>query len=109
MGDVYCGADASVNLTPTGGIDKAVLESMAAGTVPFSSNKAFRPYFGAHASELIFADRDADDLTAKLDALLRKSAAKRCSLGTELSAAAREKADVGRIMSRILTFLASSL
>ncbi len=65
----YCKADIVTNMTPTGGIDKAVLEAMAAGRIPLVSNTAFEEHFGAYASKLIFKERDADDLAAKLRAL----------------------------------------
>ena len=38
-------ADISVNLTPTGGMDKAVLESIASGTIVLSANKAFKEFY----------------------------------------------------------------
>jgi glycosyltransferase involved in cell wall biosynthesis len=71
----YAAADISVNLTPTGGIDKVVLESMAAGVPVFTSNKAFTSYFEAAgkwsavlrlADRLIFREGDAKDLAGKV-------------------------------------------
>ena len=38
---VYREAEISVNLTPKGGIDKVVLESMASGLLVLTSNQAF--------------------------------------------------------------------
>ena len=51
--------DISVNLSPTGGLDKAVLESMAAGLLVFVSNQDFADLLGAHAGALIFPEKDA--------------------------------------------------
>lgn len=63
----YCRAQISVNLTPTGGVDKSVLESMASGTGIFTSNEAFKDYFGDHlAAKFIFNYRDPDDLVSKI-------------------------------------------
>ncbi len=95
--DVYCGSDLSVNLTPTGGIDKAVLESMSCGVPTLVSNEAFRPIFGAYAEHLIFRYRDARDLAdkilfpaehrdPKLPLFLRGEVAKNHSVGKPVSA-----------------------
>lgn len=65
--EYYCKSDISVNLTPTGGVDKVVLESIAAGTPVFVSNKAFRSYFEKYARDFIFAERNARDLTDKIN------------------------------------------
>ncbi len=66
---LYCKADIVTNMTPTGGIDKTVLEAMAAGRIPLVSNTAFEEHFGEYAPALIFKERDADDLAAKLKAI----------------------------------------
>lgn len=69
MPELYKKADISVNATPTGGIDKAVLESMASGTLPLTSNKAFEKYFGPYSNQLIFSEKDPVDLAEKIKAL----------------------------------------
>ncbi len=66
MKSQYCRSDASINLAPTGGVDKVVLESMAAGRPVFASNEAFRGYFGIYSKALLFKERDAEDLAAKI-------------------------------------------
>jgi glycosyltransferase involved in cell wall biosynthesis len=66
----YAAADISINLTPTGGLDKVVFESMASGVPVFTSNVAFRDYLGAYADRLIFKERDAGDLAEKLEAFI---------------------------------------
>jgi len=70
--DYYCQSDISVNLTPTGGIDKAVLESMASGIPVFSSNQSFVPYFDKYQKELLFKEKDYLGLSEKIDNLLIK-------------------------------------
>jgi glycosyltransferase involved in cell wall biosynthesis len=70
---IFSHADVSVNAAPTGGLDKAVLESMAAGVPALTSNQAFRPLFGDDAASLTFRERDAEDLAAKIAALLSDS------------------------------------
>lgn len=62
----YAAADVTVNLTPTGGLDKVVLESMAAGVPAFTSNEAFIDYLEPYADKLIFKERNANDLAGKV-------------------------------------------
>ena len=71
IGAYYRDNDFNVNLTPTGGVDKVVLEGMAAGCVPLVSKEAFRPIFGAYADKLTFRFQDPTDLAAKIQALWR--------------------------------------
>ena len=66
----YCEGDIFVNLTPTGGVDKVVLEAMASGRVVFSSNEAFSEYFGIYADRLIFPHKDYIRLAEMIKNLL---------------------------------------
>lgn len=68
----YWKSDISVNLSPTGGIDKVVLESMAAGVPVVVANKAFGEYFGKYKDDLIFKEGNAEDLSRKIRALLER-------------------------------------
>lgn len=63
----------SVNATPKGGIDKAVLESMAAGTLPLTSNSVFEAYFGPYKEDLIFEYGQPQSLVSKIIKLREKS------------------------------------
>lgn len=62
----YWKNDLSINLCPTGGLDKAVLESMAAGTPVMASNQAFKGHFGPYVDMLLFRQNDASDLAQKI-------------------------------------------
>lgn len=62
--------DISVNLCPTGGLDKAVIEGMALGMPVFVSNRAFEKYFGMYKDRLIFEERNALDLANKIRSFL---------------------------------------
>ncbi len=68
----YWQSDLAVNLTPTGGIDRVVLEAIIAGAVPLVSNQAFRPLFGEYADDLIFTFGDPADLAKKIRALYNR-------------------------------------
>ncbi len=97
----YSMADASVNLTPTGGVDKAVLESMAAGVPVFSSNKTFTDYFGSYAEDLIFQEKNAVDLADKIMKLF--SGNQLAELSESEKKTARERADVSALILMVVT------
>ena len=64
IADYYKESDIFINLAPTGGIDKAVLEAMASGSLVLVSNTAFRKYFGDY--DLFFKHGDPEDLAGKI-------------------------------------------
>lgn len=66
----YWESDLSVSLAPLGGVDKAVLESIAAGLPVLVANKAFVRYFGNYADMLVFREGDAQSLADKIAALI---------------------------------------
>ena len=65
----YWKSDLSVNLSPTGGVDKVVLESIASGLPVLVSNHAFKDYLGVYSDRLIFKERDFHDLAQKIISL----------------------------------------
>ncbi len=95
----YCRADVVVNMTPTGGIDKTVLEGMAASRIPVVSNTAFEEYFGTYAKDLIFKEGDAGDLARKIKAIIENS--NRRDIINHLQRVAIERCDVSTIVGAI--------
>ncbi len=67
----YKKADIVVGLTPDGGIDKAILESMAAGCITLTSNTVCKKYFDGYADDLIFQFRDPADLAEKIISIIQ--------------------------------------
>lgn len=63
MPEQYRWADIVVGCTPRGGIDKALLEGMAAGCVAITSNDAMRSSLEPYGNALLFAYGDARQLT----------------------------------------------
>lgn len=62
-----------VNAVTCGGLDKVVLEAMASGIVPLTSNSAFRNVFPEEFSDnLVFKPNDGADLKLKLKNILDK-------------------------------------
>ncbi|MDB5266908.1 MAG: hypothetical protein JWN89_723 [Parcubacteria group bacterium] len=60
----------SVNASPDGGMDKAVLGSIAAGAPAFASNAAFRNVFGEYADTFLYPYGDERSLAEKIKAFL---------------------------------------
>lgn len=94
----YHDNDLNLNLTPTGGIDKVVLEGMAAGCLPLVSNEAFKAVFGPYADKLIFKFKDASDLAAKIKALWQTD---RMPITAYLLEKARADFDVRTVVGKI--------
>ncbi len=59
-----------VNMTPSGSLDKTVLEAMACGTLTVVSNKSF---LGAIDNRLIFEESNSDSLVSTLSVVLNLS------------------------------------
>lgn len=94
--------DIAVNAAPTGGIDKAVLEAMAAGVPVVVCNEAFKEYLGKYP-ELFFSLEDARSLAACIEDLLKRQDVQ--VLQERLRELAREHADITALIPRILGIL----
>lgn len=66
----YFESDIVVNLTPTGGIDKTILEAMAAGSITLASNAVFNADFGTYAQSLLFYYGNPKDLADKIEKII---------------------------------------
>jgi glycosyltransferase involved in cell wall biosynthesis len=62
----YKNSYVTVNLSPTGGMDKTVLESLASNRAVFASNLAFREVFGAYSESFLFKQNDYQNLAQKI-------------------------------------------
>jgi glycosyltransferase involved in cell wall biosynthesis len=80
-------AAVTVNLCPSGAVDKAALEGMACGKPTVVCNRAFAPLFGAHAPHLLFDEGHPASLAERLAALLKMPVEQRRSMGLDLRAA----------------------
>jgi glycosyltransferase involved in cell wall biosynthesis len=65
--ELLSSTDISINLTPTGGWDKVVLEAIASKTPVLTSNQAFANLFGRYRKSLIFEFNDENELANKID------------------------------------------
>ncbi|MBX4195812.1 glycosyltransferase family 4 protein [Candidatus Parcubacteria bacterium] len=99
MAKIYCDADATLNLTPTGGVDKAVLESMAAGRITFSSNQTFADYFGDHKDQLLLRDNQPETIAKAVREIFESD--KWRTIPEALKESARERASVESLIRKI--------
>jgi len=66
IGQYLSQADLSVNLCPTGGMDKAVLESLASGVPAIAFNKIFSGILKGYEKYLILENDEAGELADKI-------------------------------------------
>jgi glycosyltransferase involved in cell wall biosynthesis len=100
-------SDIFVNMRQTGGMDKAVLEAMACEIPPVVCNKTFAPLFGLWAGQLIFEERNAEDLADRLSDLVTSGAERRQEIGRDLRNVVVREHDLERLMDRIVTVFES--
>lgn len=68
--EMYWQNSLSVNLAPTGGMDKVVLEAIAASTPVIVANTAFDPLLEGYEDRLIVTDKNPEDLANKIESLI---------------------------------------
>jgi glycosyltransferase involved in cell wall biosynthesis len=64
-------AHIALNMTPSGGMDKAVLEALALGIPAFTANTAFTPVFKEYKDYFMYHYKDANELTNKIYAFMQ--------------------------------------
>ena len=62
----YQQADCCINLCPTGGMDKAVLEAMSCGLLVIAVNQTFREVVGPEAASMMIIQPDPEQLAERL-------------------------------------------
>jgi glycosyltransferase involved in cell wall biosynthesis len=73
----YQEAQILVNPLPSGGLDRTVLEGMATGVLPLTSNDVFARYFGDYAKELVFEYQSPENLANQILAIQNWSTEKK--------------------------------
>lgn len=102
MPALYRRAAFTVNLCPTGGVDKVVLESLSSGVPTLVHNKAFLPLLGEEAERLFCPSLDPEDIAERLAALLALPEAERAALGVRLAARVRNEYSLEGLMERLV-------
>ncbi len=97
----------TVNMCPTGGADKAVLEGMACGKPTVVCNKTFAPILGEDAPSLLFKEKDTTDLAEKILAILRLDEETRRALSSRVREMVVKMHSVDGLMERIVAVFAT--
>ncbi len=105
--DKYHMAAMSINAAPTGGLDKAVLESLAAGTPAFVCNNTFTSLYGTHAAMFIFTEGSSSDLADKIVGYLKLPPEQRKEIADALQKHVCKMTDIRHLVDKILIILGS--
>ena len=97
----YQQADLLANLSPTGALDKAVLEAMACGIPVLACNKAFEDFLGGISPRLTFTVGDGEELADGVADILNLGNDDRRSLGSELRNRVVSKHNLAGLVDRL--------
>jgi len=98
----YCECDLSVNLAPTGGLDKAILESMSCGVPVLVTNRSLINLLGQWQDYLIFTYQDEVDLAQKI---IKLKEIDRGDMDVYLKEQVREKYSLSKLIMNIAKLL----
>ncbi|MFA6307039.1 MAG: glycosyltransferase family 4 protein [Patescibacteria group bacterium] len=96
-------ADLSVNLCPTGGLDKAVLESLALGVPAIALNKIFSGIFKDYEKYFILEKAEAGELAEKISAYKNLNGQEKIRL--ELLNRVKADYGLGKLIKKIIDIL----
>jgi len=103
MPNYFQNANILINAVTFGGLDKVILEAMAAGIIPLTSNSAFSDVFPrAFADNLIFKEKNFENLKNKLKNILDKKLYQNETLHHELRNIVVKKHNLDILMDKIV-------
>ncbi|MEK7578827.1 MAG: glycosyltransferase family 4 protein [Patescibacteria group bacterium] len=103
MPEYFGKSEILINAVPFGGLDKVVLEAMASGVIPLTSNSAFLTVFPKSiAQDLIFGIGDIEDLKNKFKNILDKKLYQNEDLRRELGDIVTRNHNLYNLISRIV-------
>ncbi len=100
---IYRQAHITVNLAPPGGLDKVVLESMAAGCLTITSNSAFLPELGQFKDILLVPYQDPNALAVTIQNLIALPPHKKTEIVTALSRTVQNHT-IPNVITKIISF-----
>ena len=100
MPQYYWKNDICVNLAPTGGLDKTVLEAMASGIPVVIVNKAFEGHLGSFVDVLLAKEGDVEDFAEKLISLYRNK--NYIEIGKTLQEKVKERSSLDNLIPSIV-------
>jgi len=95
-------ADAFVNMSQTGSLDKAGLEAMAAGIPTITSNEAIAGVLGEKHKNLVFVPQNPQNLAEVLKTVMNSSVQARNEIGGSLQSIVRENHDISKLIPNII-------
>jgi glycosyltransferase involved in cell wall biosynthesis len=95
----YNRASITLNLTPTGGLDKAVLESLSCGVPVIASNQGLQGLFGPFAEQSLVTLGDSGELVEKVVSAIRMTREERIDLRSLVVPAYAYQTLVGKIIA----------
>jgi len=101
ISNYYQRADIFVNLAPKGGIDKVVLEAMAASLPVFVSNRAFSKDLEPYGNYLIFDDQDGADLAGKIINFLNMNPGRKREIARSLTDSVEKNHNLNNLIDKI--------
>lgn len=104
MAGIFQQADLTINLCPTGGLDKAVLESMACGVPAIVFNKSFQDTLSVWQKELILVNPDEKELAEKIVAIKNWDFDKKKIVSQELRESVARKHSLDNLVEKIIMF-----
>jgi glycosyltransferase involved in cell wall biosynthesis len=98
-------SDVFVNCSNTGSLDKAVLEAMAVGTIPVTSNDGLRTTLEGYEATLMFPRADAEALAERLMHIKALSEEERRKLSSVLRDIVVRKHGLSALIQKIVSLL----
>lgn len=101
IAEQYATGGVFLNLGSTGSLDKAILESMAAGCIPISRNDAFAALAAEHGIEDLVIGAGADAIAAALSRVLSMAAVERAALRRRLRTIVEQEHSLERLAGEV--------
>ncbi|OGZ57363.1 MAG: hypothetical protein A3B96_01305 [Candidatus Spechtbacteria bacterium RIFCSPHIGHO2_02_FULL_43_15b] len=101
MPSKYNNSDVLVNLSPTGGMDKAVLEAMSCGILVLAANETFKSILAQANYNSMFRFGDAEDFSRKIVGLMSISQEERDRIGVGLRSVMVKNHSLDNLIKRI--------
>ena len=105
IAEIYNKADLSINLCPTGGVDKVVLESMACGVPVIVYNKAFVSMFSEYKDELILNIDNEKELAKKIENIINMALKGREAMGKKLHQLVVKEYSLEKLINKIISLV----
>ena len=104
--EIYNSASVYINLTPSGSLDKAILEAMACRLPAIVTNTAFENIFTNELrEEFIFKNEDSNDLAGKLSSFMVKDSSSKERIGEDMRGIVIQKHSLTILINKIMRYL----